>query len=97
MESVLVVDDEADILKLISENLLIRGYKVAEAQNAENRSQGRCAMLKKPAKRRSTDKSRKAPKIVNLAARSLKPSDAEAVKGGLPAVQAAREAARRSS
>jgi CheY-like chemotaxis protein len=35
MESVLVVDDEADILKLISENLMIRGYKVAEAQNAE--------------------------------------------------------------
>jgi CheY-like chemotaxis protein len=39
MESVLVVDDEADILKLISENLMIRGYKVAEAQNAETAMQ----------------------------------------------------------
>lgn len=33
MENVLVVDDEVDILKLISENLLIRGYKVALAKN----------------------------------------------------------------
>jgi CheY-like chemotaxis protein len=32
MENVLVVDDEAGILKLISENLLIRGYAVHEAQ-----------------------------------------------------------------
>jgi CheY-like chemotaxis protein len=33
MENVLVVDDEADILKLISENLLIRGYRVSLAKN----------------------------------------------------------------
>ncbi len=33
MERVLVVDDEADILKLVSENLLIRGYHVSEAKN----------------------------------------------------------------
>ncbi len=33
MEKVLVVDDEADILQLVSENLLIRGYHVAEAKN----------------------------------------------------------------
>ena len=33
MENVLVVDDEADILKLVSENLLIRGYQVSEAKN----------------------------------------------------------------
>lgn len=33
MENVLVVDDEADILKLISENLLIRGYHVSLAKN----------------------------------------------------------------
>lgn len=39
MESVLVVDDEADILKLISENLIIRGYKVAEAQDAKTAMQ----------------------------------------------------------
>lgn len=32
-ENVLVVDDEADILKLISENLLIRGYHVSLAKN----------------------------------------------------------------
>ena len=32
MENVLVVDDESDILKLISENLLVRGYKVSEAK-----------------------------------------------------------------
>lgn len=32
-EKVLVVDDEADILKLVSENLLIRGYNVSEAKN----------------------------------------------------------------
>jgi CheY-like chemotaxis protein len=34
MENILVVDDEADILKLISENLLIRGYEVVEAKTA---------------------------------------------------------------
>ena len=34
MESVLVVDDEADILKLVKENLVIRGYHVEEAKNA---------------------------------------------------------------
>ena len=33
MENVLVVDDEADILKLVSENLQIRGYQVSEAKN----------------------------------------------------------------
>jgi CheY-like chemotaxis protein len=33
MEKVMVVDDEADILKLISENLLIRGYHVSVAKN----------------------------------------------------------------
>ena len=33
MENVLVVDDEADILKLISENLQIRGYRVSMAKN----------------------------------------------------------------
>jgi two-component system OmpR family response regulator len=33
MEKVLVVDDEADILKLISENLLVRGYHVSTAKN----------------------------------------------------------------
>jgi CheY-like chemotaxis protein len=33
MENVLVVDDEADILKLVSVNLAIRGYQVSEAQN----------------------------------------------------------------
>jgi CheY-like chemotaxis protein len=33
MENVLVVDDEADILKFISENLLIRGYRVSLAKN----------------------------------------------------------------
>lgn len=31
MENVLVVDDEADILKLISENLTVRGYHVSKA------------------------------------------------------------------
>jgi len=36
MENVLVVDDEADILKLISENLLARGYKVSEAKTAQD-------------------------------------------------------------
>ncbi len=34
MVNVLVVDDEADILKLISENLQIRGFRVAQAQTA---------------------------------------------------------------
>jgi CheY-like chemotaxis protein len=34
MKSVLVVDDEADILKLVKENLAIRGYFVEEAKNA---------------------------------------------------------------
>ncbi len=33
MENVLVVDDEADILKFVSENLLIRGYHVSIARN----------------------------------------------------------------
>jgi two-component system response regulator AdeR len=33
MENVLVVDDEADILKLVAENLLIRGFHVLEAKN----------------------------------------------------------------
>ncbi|HEX7556568.1 MAG TPA: response regulator [Leptolinea sp.] len=33
MENVLVVDDEADILTLISVNLQIRGYQVSEAKN----------------------------------------------------------------
>ncbi len=33
IENVLVVDDEADILKLISENLRIRGYEVSLAKN----------------------------------------------------------------
>ncbi len=32
MDSVLVVDDETDILKLISENLVVRGYHVSEAK-----------------------------------------------------------------
>jgi CheY-like chemotaxis protein len=32
MEKVLVVDDETDILKLISENLVVRGYQVSQAQ-----------------------------------------------------------------
>ncbi len=36
MENVLVVDDEADILKLISENLMIRGYQVMKAANASD-------------------------------------------------------------
>ncbi len=36
MENVLVVDDEADILKLISENLLVRGYQVSEAKTAND-------------------------------------------------------------
>ncbi len=34
MESVLVVDDEADIRKLISENLQVRGYRVLQAKTA---------------------------------------------------------------
>jgi two-component system response regulator AdeR len=34
MENVLVVDDEADILKLVMENLVTRGYHVTEAKNA---------------------------------------------------------------
>jgi DNA-binding response OmpR family regulator len=34
MQSVLVVDDEADVLKLVTENLMIRGYNVMEAKNA---------------------------------------------------------------
>jgi CheY-like chemotaxis protein len=33
MKNVLVVDDEADILKLVSVNLQIRGYEVTEAKN----------------------------------------------------------------
>jgi CheY-like chemotaxis protein len=33
MKKVLVVDDEADVLKLVVENLLIRGYQVSEAKN----------------------------------------------------------------
>jgi CheY-like chemotaxis protein len=33
MKSVLVVDDEADILNLVSVNLQIRGYQVTEAKN----------------------------------------------------------------
>ena len=33
MENVLVVDDEANILKLVSVNLLSRGYQVSEAKN----------------------------------------------------------------
>ncbi len=33
MDNVLVVDDEADILKLITENLFIRGYQVSNAKN----------------------------------------------------------------
>jgi DNA-binding response OmpR family regulator len=33
MDHVLVVDDEADILKLVSENLQIRGYQVSVANN----------------------------------------------------------------
>lgn len=36
METILVVDDEADILKLISENLLVRGYQVTKAKNAND-------------------------------------------------------------
>ncbi len=35
MDDILVVDDEADILKLISENLLIRGYQVSLAKNGD--------------------------------------------------------------
>lgn len=35
MENVLVVDDEADILKLISENLQIRGYHVSTAKSGD--------------------------------------------------------------
>lgn len=35
MENVLVVDDEADILKLISENLQIRGYQVSLAKSGD--------------------------------------------------------------
>ena len=34
MQKVLVVDDEANILKLVSANLQIRGYQVLEAKNA---------------------------------------------------------------
>lgn len=34
MEKVLVVDDEANILKLVSANLQIRGYQVLEAKTA---------------------------------------------------------------
>jgi DNA-binding response OmpR family regulator len=34
MENVLVVEDEANILKLVSINLISRGYKVSEAKNA---------------------------------------------------------------
>ena len=33
MKNVLVVDDESDILTLVSVNLQIRGYQVAEAKN----------------------------------------------------------------
>lgn len=33
MENVLVVEDEANILKLVSVNLLSRGYQVSEAKN----------------------------------------------------------------
>lgn len=33
MEKVLIVDDEANILKLVSANLQIRGYQVIEAKN----------------------------------------------------------------
>ena len=33
MENVLVVEDEANILKLVSVNLLCRGYHVTEAKN----------------------------------------------------------------
>jgi two-component system, OmpR family, alkaline phosphatase synthesis response regulator PhoP len=33
MENVLVVDDESDILTLVSANLQIRGYQVAKAKN----------------------------------------------------------------
>ncbi len=33
MKNVLVVDDESDILTLVSANLQIRGYQVAEAKN----------------------------------------------------------------
>jgi len=33
MENVLVVDDEANILTLVSANLQIRGYQVAKAKN----------------------------------------------------------------
>jgi CheY-like chemotaxis protein len=33
MENVLVVDDEAHILELVSVNLLSRGYQVSEAKN----------------------------------------------------------------
>ncbi len=36
MEKVLVVDDEADILRLVSENLAIRGYQVSEAKTAND-------------------------------------------------------------
>jgi CheY-like chemotaxis protein len=35
MENVLVVDDEADILRLISENLQIRGYQVSLAKSGD--------------------------------------------------------------
>jgi two-component system KDP operon response regulator KdpE len=33
MENVLVVEDEANILKFVTVNLMSRGYKVAEAKN----------------------------------------------------------------
>lgn len=33
MDYVLVVDDEADVLKLVAENLQIRGYNVSKAKN----------------------------------------------------------------
>ncbi len=35
VDDILVVDDEADILKLISENLVIRGYQVSLAKNGD--------------------------------------------------------------
>ncbi len=34
MDSILVVDDEADIQKLVSENLVVRGYQVKVASTA---------------------------------------------------------------
>ncbi|MDR3573330.1 MAG: response regulator [Anaerolineaceae bacterium] len=34
MENILVVEDEANILKLVSINLFSRGYQVSEAKNA---------------------------------------------------------------